>query len=146
MTQKCRVGVHPRNPHSTSHDEELIVYVSGDLQASTENSWVWQGSETALDQALGPSVLDFSKGPNCLNVLGPSSATALSVIEKDNWGGWERVERLVQILMWESLGHFVPLENTQNQNQGYHQLSLPAVSRPESGSRTSDRISIANII
>jgi hypothetical protein len=149
-----------------------MAYVSGDLQASTENSWVWQGSETgmALNQALGlgPSI---DLGTGRLSIPGPnSSATALSEAEKGDWGGWERVEYLVQVLMREGSGQpqYSPMEVTQSHNQDYrpsagfvyqnhkyspapiqnHQQQRlpPPVSRPESRSRTSDRISIANII
>ena len=30
-------------------DEEIMVYVSGDMQSSPDNGWVWQGSETGAD-------------------------------------------------------------------------------------------------
>jgi hypothetical protein len=173
LIEKCRAGVHPRTPRSNVHDEELMAYVSGDLQASTENSWIWQGSETgmALNQALGPaSSLDL--GPGRSNALGSnSSATALSEAEMGDWGGWERVDFLVQMLMREGSAkpQYSPVDATQNHNSDYwsgagypyqhnkysspptsnhHQQPLPQpVNRPEpSRSRPSDRISIANII
>jgi ribosomal protein L37AE/L43A len=172
LIEKCRAGTHPPKYRSIVHDEELMAYVSGDLQASTENSWVWQGSETgmALNQALG-SASSIDLGPGRSTTPCPSnSATSLSEAEKGDWGGWERVEYLVQMLMREGPGgqQYSPMETTQNHNQDYRpstgfiyqnhkyspapiqnlqQQPLPApVSRPESRSRTSDRISIANII
>ena len=97
-----------------------MAYVSGDLQASTENSWVWQGSETgmALNQALG-SASSIDLGPGRLTIPGPNnSATALSEAEKGDWGGWERVEYLVQMLMREGSGQpqYSPMETTQTHN------------------------------
>lgn len=171
LIEKCRAGVHPPKYHSNVHDEELMAYVSGDLQASTENSWVWQGSETgmALNQALG-SASGIDLGPGHPTIPCPSnSATSLSEAEKGDWGGWERVEYLVQMLIREGSGQpqYSPLETTQTHNQNYRpgaglvyqnhkygpapiqnyqQQPLPTPgSRPEQR-RASDRISIANII
>lgn len=174
LIEKHRAGTHPQNPPSNIHDEELMAYVSGDLQASTENSWVWQGSETgmALNQALG-SVSSIDPGPGRSAALAAgSSATALSEAEMGDWGGWERVEFLVQMLMRESPAQpqFSPVDNVQNHNNEYkpgpgagypyqhnkfshspisnhQQHSLPPpMSILQTTSRPSDRISIANII
>jgi len=172
LIDKCRAGTHPPRYRSNGHDEELMAYVSGDLQASTENSWVWQGSETgmALNQVLG-SGTSIDLGPGRSSNPSPNnSATALSEAETGDWGGWERVEYLVQVLMQDGSGQtqYSPSENAQSRNQDYrpntgygyqnHKYSPtpiqnhqqyplpPPASRPEPKSRTIDRISIANII
>src|SRR2546423_4113400 len=47
-------------------DEELMAYVSADLQSSARNSWVWQGSETganlSINGTLGEDRSDKSYG------------------------------------------------------------------------------------
>lgn len=44
---------------SISSDEELIAYVSGDLQGRIEHSWVWHGSNGFEQQPLERSGLSF---------------------------------------------------------------------------------------
>jgi hypothetical protein len=104
LIDKRQAGFFPPD-RPNIHDEELMAYVSGDLQASTENSWVWQGSETgmALNQTLSSvayasqSVATNRGAPHTAH--GSNPATALSDAEKGDWGGWERVEQLVHQLM-----------------------------------------------
>ncbi|TPR11047.1 Amidase family protein [Aspergillus niger] len=41
-------------------DEELMVYVSGDMQGSAESNWVWQGSETGSQlEVMSPKVIEL---------------------------------------------------------------------------------------
>jgi ribosomal protein L37AE/L43A len=189
LIDKRRAGSFPLH-YSNAHDEELMAYVSGDLQASTENSWVWQGSETgmALNQSLAPGLnltSDFGASRTSGIPTQSNPATALSEQEKGDWGGWERVEYLVQMLMREvsappppppppsippldskhdyrsptsGYGYpyqkygagaaVAPIHNQQQQPVPQQPLPPPLpVSRPEMPrARTSDRISIANII
>ncbi|KAH8819209.1 fungal-specific transcription factor domain-containing protein [Xylogone sp. PMI_703] len=81
-------------------DEEIVAYVSGDLQASTENSWVWQGSETGMNIAGIPSKTPISVGPSPTLMGGGTyeGTTVLTDLEARDWGGWERVEYLVGVL------------------------------------------------
>lgn len=188
LIDKCRAGSFPPSHRSNAHDEELMAYVSGDLQASTENSWVWQGSETgmALNQSLaaGPNLTsDFGASRTSSTPAQGNPATALSEQEHSDWGGWERVEYLVQVLLREAsappppppsmlpvgsnrdyrpstsgygypyqkygIGAApAPIHNQQQQPVPQQPLPPPPpVSRPEMPrARTSDRISIANII
>ncbi|TVY29873.1 putative transcriptional regulatory protein [Lachnellula hyalina] len=88
-------------------DEEILAYVSGDLQASTENSWVWAGSETGMNitansGAVGPSATLMSGGRE-------EGTTILTDVEARDWGGWERVEYLVGVLAREQGGYGHPL-------------------------------------
>ncbi|TVY20313.1 putative transcriptional regulatory protein [Lachnellula arida] len=88
-------------------DEEILAYVSGDLQASTENSWVWAGSETGMNisansGAVGPSPTLMSGGRE-------DGTTILTDVEARDWGGWERVEYLVGVLAREQGGYGHPL-------------------------------------
>jgi ribosomal protein L37AE/L43A len=165
LIEKHRAGI---SSHLES-DEELMAYVSGDLQASTENSWVWTGSETGMQlnalSAPSPGVT--------LNTASSKASTALTEKEANDWGGWERVEYLVQVLMREAAGppQFAPLEKrdvpgSSQTGQGFgfptpryagppvpamvigQQLSRggPSTIRTEDKRRSNDRLSIANII
>jgi ribosomal protein L37AE/L43A len=116
-------------------DEEILAYVSGDLQASTENSWVWAGSETGMNitansGAVGPSATLMSGGRE-------DGTTILTDVEARDWGGWERVEYLVGVLAREQGGYGHPLP--------------PRYGGPTSGSSSNqrkgnERMSITNII
>ncbi|KAK2071479.1 hypothetical protein P8C59_005901 [Phyllachora maydis] len=87
-------------------DEELLAYVSADLQAGTETSWIWAGSEQELQshsahQAPTSSTARISLGANggsspggrCRSALFSVEArTGLTEDEMRDWGGWERVD------------------------------------------------------
>ena len=108
------------------HDEEMMVYLSADMQSSTDSSWVWQGSETGSQlSTLGKrkepastpeprphtSSPDYHrKVPSKDDALPPSSA--LTDEEQSNWGSWEQIEQQVQFLLdqqsKQSLGVVVP--------------------------------------
>jgi hypothetical protein len=119
-------------------DEELLAYVSGDLQASTENSWVWTGSETGMNISAG-SGSQVGPSPTLMGGGREEGTTVLTDIEARDWGGWERVEYLVGVLARE---------------QGAYQQPLPARygsasggSGPGPARRTgNERMSITNII
>lgn len=129
-------------------DEELIAYVSGDLQSSAGNSWVWHDATAyeAPDQMGSPlprpSELGFgNEGRKPPRTISPDE-------DIEDWGGWEKVEWILQRLV-----------NDQQQRQartskpslrtddepGSHGSTKDAVS-PSVGPRSSSRISIANII
>lgn len=129
-------------------DEEMIAYASGDLQGDPENAWVWAGSETYTHP-----VMSATSTPVVPEDLPPSSAL-LTEKELNDWGGWERVERLLHEL----------IDEQQRQNRAQHpyyqpqhnptkrlQLSPTELSSsPTAGSPVpsagASRISIANII
>jgi hypothetical protein len=83
-------------------DEELMAYVSADLQSSAENSWVWHGSETG-DTAAQDRV-DSSYGM-CRSGWPPFASADLSQFDYDreeapqDWEGWEQVERSLHELL-----------------------------------------------
>ncbi len=125
--------------------EEMMIYVSGDLQGSTENSWVWHGSETGM--ALNGN--STSPVGDAGEAMAPSlAATVLSPEEEEDWGGWQGIEWILQALLKEqqqqhpqqSLSHHPP---PLQPGTGYPN---PTASGPQSGNGNSNRISIANII
>ncbi|KAJ9193366.1 transcriptional regulator family: Fungal Specific TF [Paecilomyces variotii] len=81
-------------------DEEMLAYVSGDMQSSTEESWIWQGSETGSQL---PTVSPRSSntppfGGNATQGLREDSVSG----ERDpEWEGWGWVQRTVEYLVNE---------------------------------------------
>jgi hypothetical protein len=141
LYERVKAGVAT---HLLEADEEMLAYASGDLQGDPENAWVWAGSES-----------DFVNGaPANPDDLPPSSAL-LTEKELADWGGWERVKRLLHELIDEQQRqsrpqnpYHQPLHNPTKRLQ----LSQPDTS-PTSGAVSSPgpsagaaRISIANII
>jgi len=118
-------------------DEELMAYVSGDLQASTENSWVWAGSETGMNLGVanmaGPS-------PTLMGGGREEGTTVLTDVEARDWGGWERVEYLVGVLAREQ-GGYAPV--VPPGRFGPPSGPTPGPSR---GPRGNERMSITSII
>lgn len=177
LIEKRRSGHFTSNMSQNVHDEELMAYVSGDMQASTEDSWVWQGSETgiALNQQLQLQQPHISTNTPAsahhsptmirgtgLDGHGPS--TGLTELEKTEWGGWDRVKGLVDILMRETgpqqyggiarqgpypqyglgagqMGAQPPQGGTPYQSQAVLERGLEPPAP-----RAADRISIKNII
>jgi hypothetical protein len=150
------------SPHFLEQDEEMLAYVSGDMQGELETSWVWSGSQRQPQHQqnpagpLDPIVRNGARSPDV-----PSTAL-LTEKEMNDWGGWERVEGLVNDLM-----ELQRRERNRTQTPVYHRpdhnttkrLHLappesprpPPPPRPQSASGGTpsigaSRISIANII
>lgn len=150
LLEKRRAGGRPRD----MTDEELVAYVSGDVQGTTDNGWVWQGSETGMALNQQPAG-GFAGEERHREYNGPMKAT-LSDNEMNDWGGWERVEYLVGLLMRNGdeerererypqpprpIGAY-----GQPQQQPPPPAPLPRMDEREVQRTTKDRISIANII
>lgn len=80
----------PGPPVDLSRDEELIAYVSGDMQGSSDGSWVWQGSE------MGSQLEVLSSPVNSSPIARPETGN-----DSMDWEGWEWIERTVQYLLSE---------------------------------------------
>ena len=131
-------------------DEEMIVYLSGDLQSSSQNGWVWR--ESALDmkcdraESKGRGIPDRSLARE---VVTSSPATAIEEEDPEEWDGWERVEWILQHLA---------SEQQQQQRDPVNKAALQKSSEagslepggkgtpPQARPGSSNRISIANII
>lgn len=92
---RCLIQRAQRNGNmDLKQDEEMIAYVSGDMQGTTDGSWVWQGSETGSNQTLQRTSVP------------PGSETS--------WEGWEWIEKTVKYLLGEKQEAFeqrnVPIE------------------------------------
>lgn len=121
-------------------DEELIAYVSGDLQASTENSWVWQGSETGMN--IGAVAGSKLTSPTLMGGGREEGTTVLTDAEARDWGGWERVEYLVGVLAREEGGYAQPAYPGSGSSGG----STGRGPERSQDRRGNERMSITNII
>lgn len=70
-------------------DEELLLYVSADMQASAETAWIWAGVERDAPQPLPPS----PRG-----IRSADKRTGLTPEERQDWGGWDALIDLVRVL------------------------------------------------
>ena len=120
-------------------DEELIAYVSGDLQGNYESSWVWQDDEEGLQR--------------CKPLLKLPARTADDTGQKGigedvEWAGWDKIVRLIDGLAVE-----------QQQSRGAHRAAPgvaqmppiqlpPLVASPSPSTATTprDRLSIKDLL
>ncbi|CEN62453.1 hypothetical protein ASPCAL09086 [Aspergillus calidoustus] len=73
-------------------DEEMMAYVSGDMQGASNGNWVWEGSETGAQ-------LDMS--PLRSGAVNPAVRDKRLAEEPEGWEGWEWIEQTVQYLLAE---------------------------------------------
>ena len=72
-------------------DEEMIAYMSGDMQGSADSSWVWQDHHHNNNS----DVDEISPPP-------PPSGSGMWMLpeqEEDSWPGWQYVERTIESLL-----------------------------------------------
>lgn len=98
---------------SLERDEEMLAYVSGDLQSSTDNSWIWQGADPSEQmQQQSPPI---AKAPDDRRsaIESPTKSTALPE-ESRPWAGWAAIIETLQGLAHE-------LQRQQQQQQQHEQ-------------------------
>lgn len=82
-------------------DEEMIAYVSGDLQSNPDTSWVWQerdrGWESSKLATSAPGLPPLGQGRSGSTPSVRSPAPTETEIPE--WAGWEQVERSLQYLL-----------------------------------------------
>jgi hypothetical protein len=123
-------------------DEEMIAYVSADMQSTTNGSWIWQGSETGSQlESMPPQGTTY-----------PSSIPERIPSESD-WEGWEWIDRTIQYLVSEL--HQRNYERRDippvvvPQVSELHKVKEETIPRTSSSPRSSapnSRMTIANII
>ncbi|KAA8651576.1 hypothetical protein EYZ11_010530 [Aspergillus tanneri] len=89
---KCLLDRYRRRD-GLERDEEMMAYVSGDLQGSSDGSWVWEGSKTgsqldAMSSNIGSPV---SHGQS-------EYKDSMSTEEAEPWDSWDWVEQTVRYL------------------------------------------------
>lgn len=87
---RCLVSRLQHSSVDLERDEEMMAYVSGDMQGSSDGSWVWQGSETGSE--LEAMASNFSSPSTPQPGAGPPEESRV------DWEGWEWVENTVRYL------------------------------------------------
>ena len=128
-------------------DEDMIAYVSADLQGSIENSWVWQGAEgdVRLSERLkNPSPADSGKADY--------NARAETARGGDGeWTGWGRIldmlEQLIRKRQQREQQHLVAEEAPMQAQRDPAQATSPRnPSLLQDNPAASNRIRISDIM
>ncbi|EEH08528.1 fungal specific transcription factor domain-containing protein [Histoplasma capsulatum G186AR] len=138
------------------HDEEIIAYVSGDLQGRISGSWIWQTDENEPPSAITPPQSSSSSKASTLGrqfVDGVRNGATPDVPEKE-WEGWGWIEQTIQFLLTEQQRQTVIVETKDNETRfsGPVRPNVPSNRPPENtspvrNSPTSHSLmTIANII
>jgi len=152
-------------------DEEILALLTGDMQGDWECAWVWAGSEKRHSIATaaggGRSALEETSTSNLrMNGTGNGSpervdapySSLLTEKEINDWGGFERCERLIEGLReeqrrweggWRREGNAYYHRSSQNEAKRLHLAPPETTTSTGSDGSTpvgASRISIANII
>lgn len=79
-------------------DEEMMTYVSGDLQASVEDSWIWRDETTDEPASAEARLLTPTLGPQSSPVDDTISSAGA---EAGDWAGWADLRSRLQDLVEE---------------------------------------------
>ncbi|KKZ64918.1 hypothetical protein EMCG_09152 [[Emmonsia] crescens] len=137
-------------------DDEMMAYVSGDLQGRISGSWIWQINENGSALTVTPPQSASSSKASPLGrqfVDGARNGITLDGPERE-WEGWGWVEQTVQFLLTEQQRQNAVIESKENgiRSSGLARPKIPFNRPPENNSppRTSptsnSRMTIANII
>lgn len=150
-----RVRTGRGSPQQLEYDEEMLAYISGDVQASVEHGWAWVGADLTLDTSprsvYGASRQNGQDQP-MRDAVSQGSSAALPTVE---WEGWGKVDQLLRQLMEESRPrsaqpptYYPPPHNPVKRVQlGPTEQSPPKpTTLPSPAPSNASRISIANII
>ncbi|KAL2185519.1 hypothetical protein L209DRAFT_691226 [Thermothelomyces heterothallicus CBS 203.75] len=122
-------------------DEELLAYVSADLQAGLDTAWVWSGSSEREEPGPAPAA-----GKH--DLFDDEGRSGLTLEERWEWGpgmaGWERLESSMRMLASDDTGAMThmptappptslpkppppppPPQQQQQQHQGWNAVSAP---------------------
>ncbi|KAL1302791.1 hypothetical protein AAFC00_003135 [Neodothiora populina] len=82
------------SPEALEADEEMLCYVSGDMQGSREYAWAWTGSEPSQRMSLVSTV-------QAEPLLEPSDPSTPSAPQEPEWNNWQRVLEMLNHLHQE---------------------------------------------
>ncbi|KAI9372417.1 fungal-specific transcription factor domain-containing protein [Aspergillus egyptiacus] len=123
---KCLVDRLRRNDLvDLEGDEEMMVYVSGDMQGASNGNWVWEGSETGSQ--LGITSPLSGAGPHHPMAGDNNTNNNGAVGEAEGWEGWEWIEQTVHNLL---------VDKEQRQQRNLQQLRQPTESSYRSSEST----------
>lgn len=156
-----RVHASQGRPQELELDEELMAYVSGDIQGSLEHSWVWAGTDLSTTEAQKTSIDISTKSPGHDEPMQDADSVRLQSGSTNTvdleWDGWAGIEgRMRQLMEHErarnsqslSLSYYPPPHNPVKRVQLTTEergVMAPVSVTSPTASDTS-RISIANII
>ncbi|KAK7948631.1 fungal-specific transcription factor [Apiospora aurea] len=132
-------------------DEELLAYLSADLQGGVESAWVWVGAE----RDTMPAAASASSG-----IVRSENRTGLSAEDVRDWIGWDRLDGQLRGLAtegWSPTSQYAPhtlppIKMEPAPGPSIPRSSIPpnegssASPAPSAAKRNTERISIANII
>jgi hypothetical protein len=120
-------------------DEEMLAYVSGDMQSTATGSWIWQGSETGTQLENVPS----RSSPYASATPGGAGR----VSNDSEWEGWDWIEGTLQYLAGELRQRSYERRNIPSVRVAAvaHKIEESAGSTSRSSAPNS-RMTIANII
>ncbi|OJD13760.1 hypothetical protein AJ78_05810 [Emergomyces pasteurianus Ep9510] len=140
------------------HDEEMIAYVSGDLQGRISGSWIWQQNENESASTVTPPQSSSSSKSSLLGRSffdGARDGVSPQDPEREReWEGWGWVEQTVQFLLKEQQRRSTAIEMKENgtRSVGPARSNLPFNQPPGNTSPSlisppsNARMTIANII
>jgi hypothetical protein len=106
------------HPSALDADEELLAYLSGDLQSNHRTAWIWKENTHNNTFRRDNSYFPTSSPPPFNRFL--------SEKERNDWGGWEYIERTVQQIQQQQRQQQArslpqPLPQMQAQTQAHQQ-------------------------
>jgi uncharacterized membrane protein YgcG len=114
LVERLRVGA---SQQQLENDEEMLAYVSGDMQGNSDNAWVWAGSDP---QAISPAMTSA----NSAEAPAPAG-NQLSDRELHEWPGWEHIQHVLTSLLHESQAQAAQQQQQQQQQQQHQQRAPP---------------------
>jgi hypothetical protein len=144
------------SPQQLEHDEEMLAYVSADVQGNVEHSWVWAGA-VATSPTFSPrssfttSRLQGTDQP-MRDALPLRTASSSPKQTTNTWDDWSRIEHMMQQLREENrprtATYYPTAHNPVKRVQlvAETRLSPKSMPMPSPAPSSSSRISIANII
>ncbi|KAF2999483.1 hypothetical protein E8E13_008608 [Curvularia kusanoi] len=143
------------SPQQLEYDEEMLAYISGDVQASLEHGWAWAGSDLSSAPKLATQGSGYGGAAGQEQLMRDVQAPPPAV----EWEGWGRVDELIRRLADESRAlrsapgpppapYYPTAHNPVKRIQlGPNDRSPPKpATLPSPASSNASRISIANII
>ncbi|KAF2843513.1 hypothetical protein M501DRAFT_926849 [Patellaria atrata CBS 101060] len=149
LVGRVRAGVGSKE--HLEQDEEILAYLSGDMQGDTNFSWIWPESPDMLASPMDRTDIEMRENSNPVDgrSFAPRRPTGYSPDnESRDWGDWRRVERQLHELMDEQRRQGPRQQHFQPQAMPVVPASMGQVNTASTNTGTggSSRISIANII
>lgn len=151
-----RVRSGQGSPQQLELDEEILAYVSGDIQGSVEHSWVFAGTNVKSPSSSHRSPLSTTRshGQDELmqDALPSRTLSSSPTYTSSKWNEWGRIEHIIRQLMEENRPRTATYYSTPHNPVKRVQLgpesktSPTQAPAPSPAPSSTSRISIANII